>query len=238
MQSSARTNDQGQFVLAFLTPSTYSIQVSADGYAQAMRGDIRLGGRNPTGDVSIALERGGVFVARVQTPRGEPVSGAFGVLRDSAGNLLQLARPAVSDQNGVMNITGLLPGTYSVNIVHQSYAPARFDVNVDEGAPEGVFTIERGGKVRLEIVDRKGAAVAGASIEILDDGGQDILEDVGFLNFRRGASSVTNGLGVVEIDRVPEGSYRVRATKDGKRSPPEKIDVKIDGTAELRLTLR
>ena len=114
-----------------------------------------------------------------------------------------------------MAITGILPGTYRVSVVHQSYAPAQFDITVDENTPESVFRIEPGGKLRLHVVDRRGAGVPGATIEIVDDGGQDVLEDAGIFNIGGPRANVTDAQGFVLVEQVPTGTCRVVAKKDG-----------------------
>ncbi len=238
MQSMAQTDGQGQFRLQNLAPGTYTVRAFTEGYAEGRLEGIQLRDGTVSSRNSIPLERGVTLSARVVTTEDQPVSQAMAILRDASGDLVAFARPAFSDPSGNLEIHGLRPGIYRLTVNHGSYAPSSVPVKVESEPAQGPTVILRpGGKAQIEVTGRNGRPVDGAEVKILDAKGENVVEDK--LDMRRGPfqGTQTGKNGVLTIDQLPPGAYRVIATK-GKASSKEAPITIIEGqTAEVRLAL-
>ena len=228
------------FQINYLAEGTYSLSMTARDYSPGSQDGIEISSRASTHQVRIALERGSGFRARVVDSSGQPVRGAMALVRDTTGNMIPM-QPANSDNGGQLVVRGLAQGTYQVSVLHRAFATGRFTVKVDGKDREQTFQLQDGGAARLQVVDVRRNGIAGATIQLTDSRGNNPLQDGEIFSLGaqgRGPAIVTDGQGFVSVDRIPPGSYRVTATRNGKSSRPESVRIRAGEVAEAQLTIR
>jgi hypothetical protein len=129
--------------------------------------DVGRRGLGPWPDVTLALASAATLAVRVAGDAG-PVAGAWVVLARE-----ELLRRAVTDAAGVARFEGVLPGNTSLVVVAEGFlAPPRRALAVDGGAELGVSVVlERGISAFGRVVDRSGAPIAGAVVELRGEAG-------------------------------------------------------------------
>ncbi len=237
MRGWAETDAAGRFDISNLAPGRYSLRASAVGHADGGLDGLEVGVEGDVPEVEIALESGIAFGARVVDERGQPVPNAAVFLRDQRGHIVRAGEPARSREDGLLELSGFRPGTYRMTVVHRAYAPSRATVRAAPGA-EPVVTLRLGGAVNVAVETRQGVPVEGAAIELLEEGGESILEAALFLSFLSGGGQLrTKADGAFVLEQVPVGMHRIAATTDAGRSREERIQVKAGETTEVRLML-
>jgi hypothetical protein len=237
LRGQAEADDAGRFGMASLAPGRYSLRASADGYEDGGVEDVRVDTEGEASEIEIALERGITFSAWIVDEKGQPVAKAAALLRNQGGDAVRVGEPARSREDGRLELSGLRPGTYKMTVVHRAYAPARVTVEAAPGAEQTV-TLRPGGKVNVTVTTRQGRPVEGAAIELLDEGGENMLEAMLFLSFMSGGAQLqTKADGAFILDQVPTGTHRIAASTEAARSREERIQVKKGETTEVRLTL-
>jgi hypothetical protein len=92
--------------------------------------------------------------------------------------------------------------------------------------------------VIVGVTSRQGGPVEGATIELLDERGEDILEAVLFLSLLGGGAPLqTNANGALILEQVPAGTHRIVARKGAARSRQGRVQVRAGEITEVRLTL-
>jgi protocatechuate 3,4-dioxygenase beta subunit len=239
VKSVGRTDDGGRFVLAALEPGTFTLRVMSPGYADTLVDGVVLPQDGAARESRIELEAGVELGARVLDPQGRPLAQARAVIRDAAGNLVQLDNRGASDATGALTISGLRPAPHEITIVHSAYAPARIVVDVAAGV-EPAIQLTPGGRVAVRVADRRGRPVPGASVDLLDERGESVLEALLFAAMRDGPrlqGFQTGADGSVTFDHVPAGRLRAVATLGEARSREERVTVEDGGAVEAALRL-
>jgi len=237
MQVMGRSDDTGRFVLSNLPEGSYDIRAFANGYAQVRRASIQIGASGASREIRVELETSLSFSARAEDSGGRPLSGALALLRDVEGDLILSGSPARSGGDGMLDVQGVVPGTYKMTVSHQAHASARAMITVlEDGSvtPQPVFRLEKGGKIRVRVVSGR-EPVDGATAEVIDDAGEDLMNDAGF--FFQETPMATGPDGLLELGPFPAGVYKVSVTKDARRSKSEKVAVREGDTSEERFTL-
>jgi protocatechuate 3,4-dioxygenase beta subunit len=186
------------------------------------------GGSDPGGRLerTVVLAPGAPLGGTVVDADGHAVAGATVLVVEA---LVSATAEATSDASGRWRAGLLAAGTYRV----QARAPGRArgpwnEVVLDGAAPAAdvVVALGRGGRIRGEVVDERGAAVAGALCEANggDDGDEELV-------------ARTDADGVFELTGVPAGSYEVLARTELRASRVEEIDVEEDEVATVRLVV-
>jgi len=237
MQVMGRSDDAGRFILANLPEGSYDLRAFANGYVQVRRASIQIGAAGTSREARVDMQKALSFAARAEDSGGRPLSGALALLRDGEGDLVLSGSPARSGGDGVLDVQGVIPGTYRMTVSHQAHAPARAVITVLEDgsvSPQPVFRLEKGGKIRVRVSSGR-EPVDGATAEVIDDAGEDLMNDAGF--FFQEMAMATGPDGILEVGPFPAGVYKVSVTKDGRSSKAEKVAVREGETAEESLTL-
>jgi hypothetical protein len=232
-----QSDDRGRFAISNIPAGSYSLRVFAEGYADARLDGLEIeeGGSSP--GHRLALERGISLQVRVVDGRGQPVAQAMALLRDSKGELVQFGRPSLSSADGVLEVRGVLPGAYHLTVVHASYAPGRSSVRVTPDAETPTITLRPGGKVQVQVTSQKSRPVEGAHVEILNERGENVIEETMTFAMGREQSSLTRTNGSLVLDQVTPGTYRAVARKGNSRSREERLSIAEGEAADVRLTL-
>ena len=237
MQGMGRTDDQGRFEVPRLPGGSYSLVVIAEGYVSGrLEGvEVQEGGRSR--DVRVVLGRGIDFQVRVTDQKGNPVAQAMAFLRDQDGNFVIFNRPWMSGPDGVILFQAILPGIYQVSTTHQLFAPGRASLRVAAGASLQTIVLRPGGKMRAQVSSQKGQPVEGAELEVIDESGESVIEDLAFSAIRGQQATATGRDGSLSFDQLAPGTYRVIAQKGKSRSREEKVTVTEGQTTEATITL-
>jgi protocatechuate 3,4-dioxygenase beta subunit len=183
--------------------------------------------------LEIRMTRGGSFKARIVDLEGGPVSGARvqvypveqGV--DEASRLISVLRRfnrtagkrGVSDQDGRVEIPGLLEGHYRVRIEHAEFASwdSENSLPVRENETQDLGRIElfRGGTVVGTVKDASGKRVNSALVRLssLDLSNGEMRE------------ARTGLAGVFEFKNVRPGRYRLSATRPAAEGETQVLDL-------------
>jgi protocatechuate 3,4-dioxygenase beta subunit len=122
-------------------------------------------------------------------------------------------------------------------VLHGSYAPSTMSVRVEGAAAGATVVLEKGGKLRLQVVDWKGKRVERAVVEMWNAAGENVIEDLLLLQGDLRRTFVTQIDGYLVVDHAAPGAYRMAARKGDARSQEGRIAAVAGQTAEIKLTL-
>jgi uncharacterized GH25 family protein len=237
VQGTGRTDDSGRFAISGLAPGTYTLKAFVTGYADGVAPSVRVGPQGVGMEAKIALERGISFSARVLDAGGRPVAGATVILRDEAGSFVALTRPVTSDKDGNLAFSGIRPAAYQATVVHEQYAPSRTLVEADEGV-QATLRVDAGTSLSIRVTDRRGRPLEGATVELVDESGLNVMDDIAFVGLRRGQSGVsTRSDGTLTLDHLAPGRYVISARTATAASREERITLQEGKAAEVKLSL-
>lgn len=234
-------DDAGRFAISHLAPGRYSLLVRAAGSHLPVRIDGVDAGDGK--DLPIALERGAGSTLKVMGEDGRPVEGAWAVLRDLRGDIVQVLDGDVSDDRGVLRLEGIRPGSYRGTIGHARYAPARLSIRVpaDEN-PE--IALRPGGTLRASVLGPAGEQSSGATVLLLDETGDDIAEELALFARDRNQATwtllrpqVSGKDGLLTLYHVPAGTYRASARRGEARSAEARLQVAEGQLVEASFSL-
>lgn len=228
----AITDAKGQFKISGLADGTFSLRVSAAGYAEETREGVK-----PGANLSIRLDPGAAFEVTVVGPDGEPVVGATVVAVDASGRETMAfgmgGLEAITNAQGVATLR-LAPGRYA--IIAESAGLPSGSVDVDAGRGAAVVRLEQGGGIEI-VVRKAGQPVAGAQVALLDEAGNPIVKRVSMGNFL-GSGATTDAAGralreglppgrVTVVVTPPEGGTPVRKTVTVPRAGTETVEIEL-----------
>ena len=227
-----------------LLPGTYAVTVRCDGFVSAEKYEpIVVADKAITG-LRWDVTPGQAIRGTVMTPSGEPVAGINVMARPKADP----ARPnprsnptsVATDAQGRFEITGVLPGSYMLQVYAMSGGRATPDkpveVTVLEAQDLADIRIEMlaAGEVRGEVRDGHGKPVARAKVSLQAPG-------------RRGPSAMTGDDGSFHVREAAVGEYRATASREGVqlRAPGtgdddvqgEKVTVEANVVATVKLVV-
>jgi hypothetical protein len=158
------------------------------------------------------------------------VSGPDGPLPGARVEILDMAnRPAVlgagllSAEDGRIAISSVPPGTFRMVVAAQGLAPAVLD---------GVEVFERGGSIRLEVVDGGGRPVPFARVRAAGAKG----EVWRLPGHAYGFAPTTRVDGTVTLATVPAGRWTVEAATDAGAATAT-VEVRVGEVASVRIVL-
>lgn len=167
---STQSGDDGSYRIGLDEAGRYMVTVAGGrGGASGPRGTVEIDVPLES-DVTRDIVLGTAGIAgRVVDAEGEPVGGAsVSAVAEGAGfDLLGRGGSGVTAADGSYTVAGLEPGTYSVLVNAEEYAPSqRTAVSVAVGEVTGGvdFTLERGRALRGRVVDPQGRPVVGAMV--------------------------------------------------------------------------
>jgi hypothetical protein len=226
----------GAFKLSGVPAGDFIVEVRASGYLAATS-RTRVAGGERGARTAYRLERGRRIAVVAADGRGNPVSGArVRALQSFRGRVIErlerssLAEevPSTTDAGGRVELSGLKPQSYVIEVIHDDYATGRSG-EVTPTSSEDLVT-----EVRVEL--QKGASLAGA-VRAGDGralGGGEVL--------------LTGPGGVFQALKIgPDGSFRFSGLVPGRYAlqllrplepPGDHVEVEIDaGVEELRVDL-
>jgi protocatechuate 3,4-dioxygenase beta subunit len=235
-----RTDRQGRFAIDHLPAGTYSARVSVPHSTEVWTHGIALG-EGESVDARLELEPGIDVAVRLVDPRGHPVEGAAGILRDAAGNLVTV--PGLSRYTGnLLRFTPAPRGAHELTVVHPRHAPLRIPVDLDRRPPVQTLILSTGGALEVSVSDTAATAVPGATVSVRDADGRDVFDDrvpAGDLCAANPyASPFTAGNGALVLEHLGPGTYRVLARKGAAQSDEVEVTVVEGETVTARLIIK
>jgi len=146
----ALTDAEGRFTAEGLSPGTYDVTARQLGLAPARAADVAAGRK----DLVLTLAKGTTLEGSVRdAASGRPISSFTVGLMLKVGPLQRepFAQLSFIDPQGRYEVRGIIPGSYSVQVVAPGYAPTESPVTVTEGA----------GPVRVDVSLARGSRLTG-----------------------------------------------------------------------------
>ena len=230
VRDQARTDEDGRFVLSRVKPGTVQLRVSALGYRTRDMQGIRVPEEGEAAQVEITLEPGTSLQGRVLDSRDLPIPRASVQARSAAreGQAF-FGGSASTDEEGRYELVDLEPGPYEIQVfVFEKGRSTRAAVEIQPGSNRLDLRLPGGVEVSGRVVDGQGAPVPAARL---------FLEPVQRDQDALGAQGLSSGDGSFVLADVPDGEYRLTASRQGFASAvlPE---VRVAGTPVGGLELR
>lgn len=227
------TGADGRYRIRGIARAKLHVVASAAGYAEARSRQVSVATGEVIDNVDIVLNAGTFVFGTVKDARGTPVVGAQVTAKPEVGLPLE----AFADGDGNYRL-GPVGGKLELSATAYGHVGATRVIDV---APaKGHAAAERREDIVLDTADAilagtlddaAGAAIAGATLEIVAAAGGPASGGVG-------RTGVTGDDGTFSIDMLPNGHVRVRITHPDY--PPDEVDAAASttgGRVRLRLAL-
>jgi hypothetical protein len=191
--ASAVSDEDGRFVFEGMTPGSAELDASAAGFQPAKLGDLAIPEKG-LDNLEVVLERGAVVEGQVLTSAGDAVEDARVICGDAA---------SISDADGVYRLDGIPLGAQKVRLLHREYPPLDRTLDVQPGVNPLDLILPEGREVAGRVVDRAGKPVAGADLALFP------------ARSPREQGAVSGADGAFRFPRVADGTYTLRAGKEG-----------------------
>lgn len=164
-------DEEGRFTVAVPTPGLYVLHAH---HSQWGGGEVKV--TAPADGVALNLEPLAALEVTVQS-EGHRVEGADVVMVVDKEGIFR--SDTSSGPDGVVPMRGLPPGTYSVLVTHPDYLSSEPQkVTVEDGQTQHLtVTLAPGASLRGEVVDTRGAPVAGAAVSALPRSAEPVISD-------------------------------------------------------------
>ena len=193
--SSVVTNTSGQYCFAILNPGRYSVRALVDDTRIAEEYfDITEG--NPVAEISLASNvthlEGGVYDAA-----HSPVENCHVVLRNERNDIIASTKTGV---DGLFKMASMPAGNYILTAIKKYYAIQNYDISINVGnnSLDAIY-MKRGHIIQGSIVDDYNGCIAGAMIDIYDQGNRLLYRDV------------CDDNGKYELSVIPDGNIYIEA---------------------------
>lgn len=216
-QSTASTDEQGDFALHHVPGGPATLQVSHRDYPRHSEPVQLLPPHLGPTQVDIVLRGAdGSLRGQIRDERGEPVAAAMVLL---PGDGILRSASAHTDAEGGFQVVNVDAGLREVVVHHAAFASYRTEIEVDSNSWLDV-ELRSGVSVSGRVVDGNGDPVAGARIDTtpIGEAGQAT---------REGAVSAADGSFTVE--RLVPGRYLLGARVAGYYAPQEPEPLVLDG---------
>ena len=208
------TNDKGEFSV-IVAAGSHRLKVSDGEHAPTQSAPVTVRDAAITG-VEVRMKGGGAVVGRVDDREGKPVAFATVRLGGARANMWERGqRTATTDRAGVFELHGLVRGKFSARAESDTAASKIVDVDLTTDATrrDVVLVLEVSGTISGTVVDETGVPVPEVSVNAMPDvfGGAkaDSIALSGMSN------ATTDGSGNFRIHGLPDGAYRVWASRTG-----------------------
>ena len=230
-QGVVRTDPEGRYRLADLSPGTYRLRFQMPGRPPLVRESVVVEPGKPTLGVDVRMQEGQILRGKALLPDGTPAAGASVTATQETGGRGERI-PGVAGPDGTFTLSGLAPGVCRVRVraPRQTVGAATVTLPQDAGALLEV-RLPASVTVRGTLRDPAGAPVAGAQVSCFRPGVADNDEPGGDTTGR------TNEAGEFRLAGLAPGEVIVQASKEGYRSASETRTLPAAG-GEILLDLR
>lgn len=170
----ATADGTGVATLAGVGPGRFVVRATADGYAPARKDVFPTGRPAEVATLSLGLLRGALVAGTVVDPSGRPAAGARVELERAAAALFLVGDSEVAraDASGQFSFPAVAAGAWRLRATHEAFAPAvsaPFDADGLTPQPRHWLQLGEGGRVAGRVVDRAGAPVPFAEVQVVAD---------------------------------------------------------------------
>jgi phosphatidylinositol-3-phosphatase len=219
---SSATDSTGQYTVSNVPAGSRSVTASGPGYVSKTSTVSVISGATANLDFQldpVPANSPGTITGRVTNlVNGAALSGA--TISFSGGS-------TTSDSNGAYSFSGTAPGTYSLTAVRTGFITQTKSATVASGATVTVnFGMPTGGKLTGTVTGPTGAAIAGATVNIVGGSVSTTL------------NTTTNSSGVYNSNWIPIGNYTVTVSASGRVTQSMSATVNTGATTTLDFSLQ
>ena len=241
----ARSDSEGRFQLTSLAAGTYRLTASHKQHPHTSSAPVSVDGKRPIRGVEIVMPAGGSLSGRVVSTAGQAV--AWARVRVGTGTGAPFSgvlggarqRAATTDEQGVFELSGLpREALMAMAISDQASSPiANVDLQSQVRVDGLELVLEVEGQIAGQVVTGSGEPVPEVEVNAFTDVWTEGLDSSARLRGR--SHTMTDGGGEFTLKGLPEGSYRLRASRSGggmKAYASMGVQAKV-GDRDVRLVL-
>lgn len=240
---------EGKFTLSGASEGKWVLSATLEGYATYVE-DLEIATAPKA--ITIKLSRGGTIRGRLLDAAGNPLAGTPTVgatSQDSNSYVMFKAQPTTmigmlysdakamkqTDEDGNFELTNIPAGTYVVFSFAAETAPVwKDDVRVEDERVTDIGDLKASSPGKLQVtVTENGAPVQGIEVSV--------IASMGMMG-GGGAKAITDNMGTALVDKVPEGTWFVRTSRDQNQFDTDmnarRVVIKAGQTTEFQLELR
>lgn len=208
---------EGSFTMPAVAIGTYRFEATHDSYAPSSSELVSVDGNRPVDGVVIEMARGASLAGKVVDANGAPVPWAsvrVGSGRQGFDEIeSQRVRQTTADENGEFSLQALRPVKLVAMAISEqaSSALVPVDLGADHDVDDLVLTLDITGVIAGRVVDSDGEPIPEAQVTAFPDffgGGPS--DD---FSLRGITAETTDGGGAFTFRGLPEGTYRLRASR-------------------------
>ena len=209
----AVTNAKGEFSFETLAAGSHRFKATDSEHAPATSAPVTVRDAAVTG-VEITMKGGGAVVGRVDDRDGKPVAYATVRIVGSRANMWEHAsRSATTDKAGKFELHGLVRGKLSARAESDTSASkiVEVDLSTETTKRDLVLVLEVSGTITGTVADETGQPVPEVTVNAFPDilGGAK-TEGLALAGM---SSATTDGNGNFAIHGLPDGAYRLWASR-------------------------
>ncbi|RME22160.1 MAG: carboxypeptidase regulatory-like domain-containing protein, partial [Deltaproteobacteria bacterium] len=221
-EDGAVTDEEGRFVISALPAGTYRLEASHENYAPGRAGPVEHDGQRPKGGIRIVMEEGGVVAGRVVDTSGTPVAWASVRVVERSKRRRGRARfrkGTTADERGEFELKGLPRGRLALVAVSAAASSDAVEIDLaqEKEKRDLEIVLDVTGSIAGKVVTSSGEPVPEVQVIAVPDfwkGGMRRL-----MRLRGRAQAMTDGGGNFELKGLPDGDYRLHASRWGGGMP-------------------
>ena len=196
----ATTAGDGSYQFTGLPAGTYTLTAGGGAFDFQTDDSVTLSDNQSTGAVDFALDDAATLDGSVFTSTAQAVGQATILLVDGDG----VTFSATTDASGAYSIGNLHPGTYSITVTADGFAPAQSTATLAAGSTLSApnIVLATAAQVSVTVTSKTSSAVASAQVQLLQNGA-----DV--------ATGGTDSTGRVTISGLAAGTYQLVVNAGG-----------------------
>lgn len=239
------TKADGTFAFPTVAAGTWRLTATHADHGPATSAPLTVDGTNAKNNVELTLTAGGTVKGKVVDKEGKPVASAE-IRVIARGHVdWRARRQALTGGDGTFAVTGLPLRAMDVVASHDSGASAIASADLAaKPEVEVALTLEVTGVIAGTVVDKKGQPIGDAQV-IAEPVLSGNTTDRAAWSVRGIQETVTDQAGAFKLTGMPDGSYRVRASRPGAKEammsvatpvlakPGETIKITVGGDGKL-----
>ncbi len=237
----------GAFEIPVVPPGSYVVGARDAVHAPGTSAIVSVDGIVSTSGVTVVLKAGGVVRGRVVTTSQQGAAFASvevapkGVEDYGATGLMEGPRTATADAQGNFEVRALPRAALRARAESDEAASAIVDLDLaTSGVVEGLtLVLDVSGMIEGIVVDGKGEPVAEAQVSAYPDflgaGGDSAqMQDMVFAGFN---ATVTDGGGGFRMRGLPEGAYRLWASRTAAQQQMTRVEGQLARTGDTQVRI-
>ncbi len=221
----SRSDDDGSFAVAGVTPGAATVLATADGYRPARLTGVEVPAGSTVAEVELVLEAGAAVVGQVLRLDATPVDSVRVSARDPSASGAAFDT-ATTDAKGRYQLSGLPPGRHLL-VAERGAARVAEEVELFAGDNQIDLRLPaRGTEVSGWVLNATAAPVAGARVELIVARGGATL------------TAETDAGGSFLFPEVDDGAWLLAARKAGRGSGRRGQSIEVRGLPVVGLEIR